>query len=245
MIKNIDNLNINYIKYGNEDGENIVLLHGWGQNIAMMKPVGDAFSEEYNITILDLPGFGESDEPSSVWEISDYVDMLHKFLTELDIENPILIGHSFGGKISLLYASKYKVKKLILFASPFRPGIKKLSLKTKILKNIKKLPGMNNLAEKAKKHMGSTDYKNASGIMREIMVGHVNLDITEYVKKITAPTIMIWGTYDEAVPLDEAYVLEKLIPDSAVITYDGCTHYAYLERVNQTNNIIRNFIKEN
>ena len=95
-----------------------------------------------------------------------------------------------------------------------------------------------------KKHMGSTDYRNASPMMRDILVRHVNTDITENVKKIKCPTIIIWGSNDQAVPLADAYELESLIPDAAVIQYDGCTHYAYLERIGQTNRIIKNFIKE-
>ena len=94
----------------------------------------------------------------------------------------------------------------------------------------------------AKKHIGSTDYKNASETMRKILVEHVNLDITEDVKKIKCPTIIIWGTLDKAVDIEIAYELEKLINDAAVITYEGCSHYAYLERLNQTVNIIKNFI---
>ena len=60
--------------------------------------------------------------------LDDYMEAIKSLLDRLKIENPILIGHSFGGKISLLYASKYKVKKLILFGSPFRKGIQKMSL---------------------------------------------------------------------------------------------------------------------
>ena len=78
--------------------------------------------------------------------------------------------------------------------------------------------------------------------MRKILVEHVNLDITEDVKKIKCPTLIIWGTLDKEVPLSDAYELEKLIRDSAVIPYEGCSHYAYLERLNQTVNIIKNFI---
>ena len=89
--------------------------------------------------------------------------------------------------------------------------------------------------------MGSVDYRNASGVMRDILVAHVNLDITEDIKKISCPTLLIWGTNDQAVSLERAYQLEKLIKDSAVIEYEGCTHYAYLERIVQTVNILKNF----
>ena len=240
MIKNIKDVDINYIDYGSGDNT-LVFLHGWGQNIEMMKPVGDKIKNNRMI-IIDLPGFGDSPEPNTIWSMYDYADMVHELLDSLDVSNPILLGHSFGGKISLIYASKYKTNKLVLFGSPFKQNIKKLSTKTKVLKSLKKVPGLNKLEGFAKKHIGSRDYKQASPFMRKILVDHVNLDITEDVKKIKCPTLIIWGTLDEEVPLEDAYELEKLISDSAVIEYPGCSHYAYLENLGQTVNIIKNFI---
>ena len=244
MIKRIHDLDVNYEQYGNKKGKNVVLLHGWGQNIEMMKPLGNPLSKDYYITIIDLPGHGLSQMPSTVLTLYDYVAIVKELLDYLKITKPILAGHSFGGKISLIYASKYEVEKLILFGSPYKKEIQKLSLKVKILKQLKKVPGLNKLENFAKKHIGSTDYRNANPIMRQILVEHVNLDITEEVKKITAPTLIIWGTNDEAVPIERAYELEKLIDNSGVVEYAGCTHYAYLENLNQTVRVLRNFIGE-
>ena len=78
--------------------------------------------------------------------------------------------------------------------------------------------------------------------MRKILVEHVNLDITEDVKKITCPTLIIWGTEDMEVPVERAYELESLIKDSGVVVYEGCTHYAYIERLGQTINVLRSFL---
>ena len=241
MIKTIKDVKVNYIDYG--EGKNtIVLLHGWGQNIEMMKPIGDRFKKNSRIIIVDLPGFGMSDEPNSIWTLNDYVEGIKDLLDSLEVSNPILIGHSFGGKISLVYASKYKVEKLVLFGSPFKKEIKKLSLKTKILKFLKKVPVINKLEGFAKKHIGSTDYRQASEVMRKILVEHVNLDIEEEVKKIKCPTLMIWGTMDQEVPVERAYELEKLIEDAGVVVYEGCSHYAYLERLEQTISVLKSFI---
>lgn len=239
---NIKNVNINYVRYGKEDAKTIVYLHGWGQNIAMMKPVADPFTDEYNVLIVDLPGYGGSEEPPYAWTVNDYVECFKEMFEKLNIDKPILIGHSFGGKISLLYASKYEVEKLVLFGSPFKQEVTKVSLKLKILKGLKKVPVVNKLEGFAKKHIGSDDYKKASPLMREILVSTVNLDITEDVKKIKCPTLIVWGTNDEAVPVERAYELEKLIDDAGVIVYEGCTHYAYLERLNQTVNVLWNFL---
>ena len=241
----VNNVNINYINYGSKDGKDIVFLHGWGQNIQMMKMLADPFSKENNIVIVDLPGFGESTEPTYDWMVDDYVEAIKSLLESLKIKKPILVGHSFGGKISLLYSSKYEVEKLVVLGSPYKKEIEKLSLKTKMLKAAKKVPVLNKLEGFAKKHIGSTDYRNASEIMRKILVNTVNYDISSNLSKIKCPTLIIWGTNDEAVPIEDAYELEKLIKDAAVIEYEGCSHYAYLERLNQTINVLRSFIGGN
>lgn len=236
-------IKINYIRYGNIKGDTLVFLHGWGQNIEMMKPVADPFSDDFDIIIIDLPGHGNSEEPTSVYTVYDFVDVVKQLLDSLKVKNPILIGHSFGGKTSLLYASMYDVKKLILFAPSYKKEIQKLSLKTKMLKSAKKIPGLNKFEEFAKKHIGSTDYKNASPLMRKILVETVNFDIREEVKKISCPTLLVWGTIDDQVDVSGAYELESLIKDAGVVIYDNCTHYAYLERLGQTINVMKSFLK--
>lgn len=241
-MKNINDVNINYVVYGNNEGKDLVLLHGWGQNIEMMKPIGDEFTSTNRVIIIDLPGHGQSSEPTYAWELNDFVEAVHELLISINCTKPILVGHSFGGKVSLLYASKYDVEKLILLASPFKKEIEKLSLKVKIFKQLKKVPGLKKLENFVKKHVGSEDYRNASPVMRQILVNHVNTDITEDIKKIKASTIIIWGTNDEAVPVERAYELESLISDAGVVIYEGCTHYAYLERLGQTISVINSFI---
>ncbi|MCI5701446.1 MAG: alpha/beta hydrolase [Erysipelotrichaceae bacterium] len=236
MIKKIKDIDINYVQYGT--GKDVVLLHGWGQNIQMMDPLGKLL-KNCRITILDLPGFGSSMEPSFAYNISDYASLLHEFFKELKIDNPILIGHSFGGRIAIYYASTYPVSKLVLFGSPF---IKREndSLKLKVFKSLKKIKFLNNFAEVMKNHLGSEDYKNASGVMRQILVNTVNTDLSSNASKITCPTHLIWGNNDEAVPVSEAKKLESLIDDSALIVLNG-THYCYLENLNHISCILENF----
>lgn len=238
-----DNIKINYKDFGKRDGEAIVYLHGWGQNIEMMEPIAKPFEETKRIIIIDLPGFGKTEEPKSSWTLEEYTTMIHELLKELKIDKPNIIGHSFGGKLGILYASKYPTKRLVLLASPFKVEFKKQPLKVRVYKRIKKVPFLKGLAEIMKNKIGSTDYKNATPRMREILVKHVNTDLTEEAQKIKCPTLIIWGTNDTAVKVEDAYILEKLIEDSGVVIYEGCTHYAYLERLNQTIRVLQSFIK--
>ena len=237
MIKKIKDLNINYIQYGS--GADVILLHGWGQNIQMMDPLGKNL-DNFKITILDLPGFGSSEIPKTAYTINDYTEFLHEFLEELEIENPILIGHSFGGRIAINYASKYKVNKLVLFGSPFIVREKK-GLKVKVLKTLKSIKFLDNLAETMKNHMGSEDYKAARGVMREILVKTVNIDLHDAASKIKCDTLLIWGENDAAVPVEEAKELEKTIKDSALIVLPG-THYCYLENLSHVTSILEHFL---
>lgn len=236
----IKDLDINYIQYGK--GKDIVLLHGWGQNIEMMKPLGDKLQKKYRITILDLPGFGESSEPTTELNIYDYCDILEMFLKKLKISDPIIMGHSFGGRVSIIYASRNKVDKLVLFGSPCIRKEQKPNLKVKTLKILKKVPGLNKLENFAKKHIGSRDYKNASPIMRKILVNTINQDLSNEARLINCPTLLIWGDNDTEAPLEDAKELEKIIPDAGLIVFPNSTHYAYLEHLNQVLRIMKEFL---
>ncbi len=235
---NVKNLEVNYVQYGK--GEDIVLLHGWGQNIEMMRPLGDNFSDKFRITILDLPGFGESEEPKETWNMQKYSEMLEEFIEKLEIKKPIMIGHSFGGRLAIRYSADHPIKKLVLFGSPCIRIHEELSVTVKILKSLKQVPGLNNIGEYMKKYIGSRDYKAASPVMRQTLVEVVNEDLSKYAREIEEPTLLIWGTNDTEAPISEARELEKIMIDAALIELPG-THYAYLENLPRVVSILDSF----
>lgn len=238
---NIKDLDVNYIQYGK--GKDIVLLHGWGQNIEMMKFLGDRFCDNYRVTILDFPGFGESLEPSVAWTIEDYALLLEDFINKLKIKKPIIIGHSFGGRVAIRYSAINPISKLVLFGSPCIRTTEELPLSIKFLKKLKTLPGMNSLGEKMKKYIGSRDYKAASPIMRQTLVNVVNEDLSSYAQKIKAPALLIWGEADTEAPVEEAKLLEGIMYDAALIVLPG-THYAYIENLDRVEVILNSFFEE-
>ncbi len=185
----VQGLNVNYVQYGR--GKDILLLHGWGQNIEMMKPLGDAFCENHRITIIDFPGFGNSEEPKEAWTIDKYSLMLEDFVKQVGIKKPIVMGHSFGGRVAIRYSARNNIEKLVLFGAPCIRIQEKLPLSVRILKTLKKLPLMNEFGEYMKQYIGSRDYKAASPIMRQTLVDVVNEDLSGYAKKIEEPTLLI------------------------------------------------------
>lgn len=242
----MDIKDINFLDYGERDKQAIVLLHGWGQNTEMMDMLGRPFMEKYRIINIDLPGFGLSKEPPEPWGVEQYTDMVYKILSSLKVDKPILIGHSFGGRIAICYAAKYESAKVVLLSAPFRPkGTKntKTSIKVKIYKTVKKIKFLKGFSEYLRNKWGSEDYKNASDINRGSLVKVVNEDLTPFAKEINVPVLLIYGKEDPDVLIDEARALEKIIPDCGLVEYERCHHYAYLEKLNDTILVLNNFFE--
>lgn len=241
MNKIIKGIKTNFVFNNIKKNITIVFLHGWGQNIKMMEPLEKYYREYFNTLIIDIPGFGKSDEPDFAWSVYDYVDYLHELFNELKLNNIIIVGHSFGGRLGLIYSSIYNVEKLVCLASPYCKELTKLPLKTKIYKFLKRVFFLKWIANIMKKYIGSTDYKNSSEVMRGVLVKSINVEMVEDVKKIKNPTLLIWGTEDTAVPIKRAYELKELIKDSGVVEYPGATHYAYLERLGSVVSVLDSF----
>lgn len=215
----------------------IILLHGWGQNKEMMNILGDTL-EGYRRISIDLPGFGESSEPKEVLSVKDYAEIVHEIINKLDIKPINIVGHSFGGRIGAKYASMYHVDHLVLLAAPLYKT--KETYKTKLVKALGKIIP-EGLKEKLKKHIGSSDYKKASKVMREILIEHINTDLSEDIKKVNTPTLLIWGTDDKAVSVRDARKAEKEFKDAALIEIPYATHYAYIEHLGRVSSILNNF----
>ena len=76
---------------------------------------------------------------------------------------------------------------------------------------------------------GSSDYNQASPMMRRVLSKVVNEDLCHLMPKITAPTLLFWGENDTATPLADAKKMEKLIPDAGLVTVAGAGHFSFLE----------------
>lgn len=226
-----DSLKINYQVHGT--GETIIILHGWGTSSEHFLNVGQKLATKYQVYLLDLPGFGNSDEPIRTYTLDDYVLLLKQFVTELKIDNPIIIGHSFGGRIGIRYSTTNNVKKLILIDSA---GIRRFSLKTTIkiyIYKIKKwfytkMRKINKL-EKLLETSGSRDYLEASMVMKKTLSCIVNTNQRKELKKIKSETLLMWGKLDKVTPYKDALLMKKRIKNSGLVTFDNSHHFPYIE----------------
>ncbi len=192
-------------------------------------------SSDFKVYSIDLPGFGESSigVPLGIEEVAE---LIHDFVIKLNLEAPILISHSYGGRIAICYASKYAVEKLILISSA---GIKqKLRLSKRFKMRVYKVLKKCHVPIK----MGSKDYQSADNVRRIMLVKAVNTDLKEELKRIVAPTLLIYGKNDTVTPLKLGYQIKENIHNSELVELEECGHFPYIERLSICSIIIMSFL---
>ncbi len=233
-LMNIDGIDLSYTKQGRK-GRPVLLLHGWGQNMEMMAFISEYLKSHLVVYNFDLPGFGESGDPTEAWGSEDYCDFLRKFCEKKKIEDPIIIGHSFGCRIALQYAYRYKVHKMVLTGAAGVRDERGIDYYLKVYsykagKKILSLKPFEKYREKFMKNAGSEDYRNSGGVMRRTFVRIVNEDLTPLLEHIDAETLLVFGENDDATPVEKGKLMEQKMPNAALVIFENDDHYAYFHQ---------------
>ena len=229
-------------------GPPVVVLHGWGGRIESMTPIIRCLERNFRVVALDLPGFGESPVPEGVWGTPDYAEYVFDVVRALDLGRAHFVGHSYGAKTSMYLAATHKdaVAKLVLIGSP---GLRSApSAKVRAKRGVSKLaravgalgPAGDKVRRAINARIASQDYQEA-GAMRPVLVRVVQEDLGHLLPEIEAPTLLVWGTEDDAVPVAHARRMEALIPDVGLVLFEGAGHFAYLDEQQRFCQIVRHF----
>lgn len=242
-----------------QGSQRVVLLHGWGCDSTLMKPVADALCKDMQVLSLDFPGHGKSSRPPEPWGVPEYARATLEVLQKLDFLPCAVIAHSFGGRITAWLAAEDTTlfTKIILTGAagikkPQTEESRKRSEEFKRLKGLcqtaKKLKIFGSLPEKMEDKLrqkyGSRDYNALDAEMRQTFVKVISLDLSGCYEKIQQPTLLVWGDKDTETPLWMGQQMEKSIPDAGLAVLEGGTHFAYLEQVQRFNKIAHVFLME-
>lgn len=249
----IGSLRMHYDETGPVDGRPVVLMHGWGCNFLTVRSIAAILETGMHVFNLDLPGHGKSPEPPTIWGVGEYTDFVKKFIDILKLQDPVLIGHSFGGRIAIMLASQCPLTKMMLVdAAGIKPKrhlkyyIKVYSFK--IAKHVLPLVLGKKRALKTldawRGKAGSADYRQASPIMRQIMSKAINQDLTPLLTTIKASTLLIWGEKDTATPMRDARIMEKNIPDAGLVSFPDAGHFSFLDEPGQFRAVAKEFFKQ-
>lgn len=252
MRDNICGLDINYTDKG--QGDLVVLLHGWGSNITLFENMINLLSVKYRVVAMDMPGFGDSEEPKEPWCVDDYVDFVLEFLKKYSFDKVTFLGHSFGGRVIIKLCSRklpFEIEKVILVDSAGVKPEKTTAQKVKqtAYKMTKKVYSSNafqkmfpSALENLRRKNGSADYNAASPVMRQTLVKVVNEDLCDLMPNVKCPALLIWGKNDDATPLSDGEKMEKLMPEAALVAFDNAGHYSFLEQQILFNRVLASFM---
>lgn len=233
-------------------GDTIILLHGWGCDKSIWRKTAEFLVSHFRVVSVDFAGFGASQEPRSVWGVEEYTRSLEALVAHLGVERPTLVGHSFGGRVSILYASRNEVARVVLTdAAGVKPrrslGYYYKVYSYKLLKRVMPLligdRKAQMLLEQRRARSGSSDYNRATPMMRAILSKCVNEDLCYAMPKIAAPTLLFWGDIDTATPIEDAHTMERLIPNAGLVVAKGAGHFAFLEQAELWLGALKSFLK--
>jgi pimeloyl-ACP methyl ester carboxylesterase len=199
------------------NGARVVWLHGWARRAQDFAIAANALAERgIGSVSLDLPGFGASPVPEIAGGARHYAELILPTLREIASQPVVLVGHSFGGTVAVVLASEHPelVSSLVLVGSPVvrTPSASRSPFAYRAVRWLAKrrLVGEDRL-ERARQKYGSTDYKRAQGIMREVLVASVNESYEAELARLKVPVDFIWGARDLDVPFAVATTAASLV----------------------------------
>jgi len=199
----------------------MIFLHGWGSHKNLMKHAFSAHLKQFRHIYIDMPGFGNS-TCNMTLTTEDYATILESFLSMIEADKTIVLGHSFGGKVATLLNPDLLV--LVGSAGILVPKPLKIRLKIALFKLLK-FSGLTSL----RRFFVAPDAQGLSQPMYETFKQVVNEDFTDKFRAFTGKALLCFGHQDTATPLWTAYKIAELIPESTVVEFDG-DHYFFLEQ---------------
>jgi len=236
------------------ENKKLIILHGWQSSKERWEKVKQALEKKgIDVLIPDLPGFKQETKIDKPWDLDDYLKWFENFSQDMD--QFFLMGHSFGGRISLKFAAKYpqRIKGLILCDAAGikpEPDIKIraylfLSQAGNGFFNLKPFKWLKEIARKVfHLFLRRSDYVKANPVMKETLKMVLHEDLLPLVSGIKAKTLIIWGKEDRMVPLKYAYLFKQLMKNTELILLPNVAHSPHLQVPQKLSEIIFKFLKK-
>jgi pimeloyl-ACP methyl ester carboxylesterase len=243
---------------GNAGGTPVLFLHGWGCDMHLFSGTMDALKDLAMLIALDFPAHGESEEPPQPWGVGEYAEQVKQLLLEHRIDQVDIVAHSFGARVAVWLAANEPglVGKMVITggAGIKKPATETASKRTARYKRLSaaarffmRVPMLKFPMKKAQEALiqkyGSADYAKLSEGMRASFVKIVSEDLTPFLSKISAPTLLVWGGNDQETPLWMGETMEREIPDAGMVIFEGRSHFAFLEESARFALIVRQFLR--
>jgi pimeloyl-ACP methyl ester carboxylesterase len=215
--------------FGTKHGDNparVLALPGWGRTHSDF----DEALRGLDAIALDLPGFGASPAPPEAGGSDMYAGLVAPVLRQC-AHPVVVVGHSFGGRVAAHLAVDHpeKITALVLAGVPLLHRSERRAapaFKYRVGRALHRigLLGEDRMGALRDKY-GSADYRAAEGIIRDILVTTVNESYEDQLRQIQQHLELVWGSNDDAVPLEVAIRAEEMLSNARLTVVDNAGHH--------------------
>lgn len=225
------------------------ILHGWSvdpNNQEKWQPLMDLLSKNNVVShFLSIPGLDQKlDRP---WTLDNYLDWLKKTLPQEPVN---LLGHSFGGQLLVKFSGLYpdRVARLTLIApAGIRDHSTLATAKRKFFKNLtnfgKKITTSENLRKVLYKLLGERDYLQADPILRQTMSAILESEISDDIRKIKNPTLLIWGKRDRSSPYKFSNFYQEKLEKLTFLSVKEARHSPQFTHTREVARAVSSFLR--
>ena len=251
------------------EGSPVILIHGWPLSNAMYEYQYDALIKNGHRAVgITLRGFGQSDKPYGKYDYDVFASDIKVVLEQLQIDNAVLGGFSFGGATVIRFATNYNnehISKLALFGAAAPCEVRRddfpYGLPIEILNNLISLNSTNRpqLIEEFGKLFAASETALPKGIsdwlsriqfqssqyaMEQGLCMIRDSDLRSDLEKVTIPTAIFHGKQDKLCPFELAEQLHKGIVNSKLVVFENSGHALFLEERSKFNDELIKFIND-
>ena len=235
-------------------GETVLFLHGAG-GLAQWPPFFDALADGYRLLVPEHPGFGASDDPPWIRNVSDMAMFYLELVETMGIARAHLIGHSLGGWIAaeMLIRDRARFASLTLLAPAgirvegVPPGDNFIWSPEETMRNLfynQVLAEAVLALPQSQEQMDVTLKNRFTATKLGWQPRWLNPDLERWLHRIKLPALVVWGADDKLLPPAYAALWKERLPDARLTMIEQCGHLPHIEKADVVSRQVRDFLKE-
>ena len=242
-------------------GPALLLLHGFCESGEMWRHFADSLSTQYRVLCPDLPGFGSSPITKPITCLEEVAEQLEECMDALQIQHPIVMGHSLGGYVALALLERMgdRIQAIgLLHSTAYADDLEKKEMRNRTLTFLKKhgaskfvssfVPQLFpehrriELADAMAHAIEDGQRSSLEGLLTYTIAMRDRVDQLAVLQQFAGPKLLLAGTIDGAVKIDSSRAQQKAF--THYIELEGVGHLGMVEEKEKTLAVVEDFVCE-
>lgn len=242
-------------------GHPLLFLHGFCESGEMWRNFAESLSTQYRVICPDLPGFGDSVLTHPIQSLEEVAEQLESWLQKLQIQKPIVLGHSLGGYLALALLERMgnRIRAIgLLHSTAFEDDLEKKEMRNRVLTFLKKHGAVKfvtsfvpqlfpehrriELAEAMEQAIEDGKRSSLEGLLAYTIAMRDRKDRMEVLRQFAGPKLLLAGTLDASVKIESSRAQQGAYTHYTEL--EGVGHLGMVEEKEKTLAVVESFVKE-